>query len=111
MVNLRKRGGADSPTQEFVFTLLRDPCAYCGTRMAPAGTITQDGASLDHIDPSGDSHWTNLTASCTRCNASKGDMPLLLSMLERQLRKDLTPIAEQIWLIKGRAATRRRIEF
>lgn len=68
-------------------------------------------AHIEHIDPTGSSHWTNLTVACCSCNASKGKMPLLLSMLERSLRRDLTPIAEQIWLIKGREGQRRRIEF
>lgn len=111
MTKLRERGGVDRETEDFVPVLLRDPCAYCGAIMEPAGKITPGGASLDHIDPQADSHWTNLSGACSSCNAKKGSLPLLHSLLEQQLRRDLAPIAEQVCLIKGRAGGRRRIEF
>lgn len=53
--------------------LERDPCSYCGQ---PASTV-------DHIDPvsaGGSGDWTNLTAACLSCNASKQERRLLLFM-------------------------------
>lgn len=41
---------------------------------------------LDHIVPAahaGENDWTNLTASCTRCNESKQARPLLSYLLHR----------------------------
>lgn len=55
----------DEETIKYVAMLLRDPCAYCGSR---------DRITIDHIVPAskgGLSHWSNLTAACKRCNARK----------------------------------------
>lgn len=113
IAHLQKRPGFDAETDSFVQTLVRDPCAYCGATTIPLGTGRQTplSSAVDHIDASGDSHWTNLTNSCVSCNAVKGTTSLLLSLLERQLRQDLTPIAEQLWVLKGRTGSRRRIDF
>lgn len=110
LVHLRKRGGVDDDTIDYVPIIRCDPCVYCGCEIAPQGDPSRETA-IDHIDPAGDSNWTNLAGCCRSCNASKGKVPLLLSMLERQIRRDLTPLAEQLWLIKGRTGQRRRIEF
>jgi hypothetical protein len=108
---LRRAGGFDVDSEAYVRVLLADPCSYCGKQTAITGRIEPDAATIDHIESHGDSHWSNLTASCSTCNGSEQRMPLVLSMLERQLRRDLTPIAEQLWLIKGRSGSRHRIEF
>lgn len=53
-----------------------DPCAYCGEPTA---------GGIDHIVPTlgtGDrSDWSNMTASCHRCNAIKRTLPLLSALL------------------------------
>jgi 5-methylcytosine-specific restriction endonuclease McrA len=108
---LRKRGGVDPDTEAFLSVLTRDPCAYCGELMTPPDRNSRTSAGFDHVDPRGNSNWTNLAGACRSCNATKGKLPLLLSMLERQLRRDLTPIAEQVFLIKDRSSARRRIDF
>lgn len=111
MEKLRKRGGVDLDTEDYVWTLLHDPCSYCGAGAHNPGKITAGTSTLDHVDPAGDSHWSNLTGACTSCNATKGGLPVLSYLLEQALRRDLTPIAEQMFLIRGRSASRRRIDF
>jgi 5-methylcytosine-specific restriction endonuclease McrA len=59
---------------EMARVLLADPCSYCG---GPGGEI-------DHIDAwslTADASWTNLTAACRTCNASKNATPLLRFLL------------------------------
>lgn len=61
----------------YVEMLRLDPCSYCGA--AAAGEV-------DHIAPvhlGGGDDWTNLTAACRSCNASKTDRSLLEFMLVR----------------------------
>lgn len=73
-----KRRGC-TPTEEaneYDRILRLDPCCYCG---APTEQV-------DHIVPivrGGGGDWDNLTAACTRCNASKGAKPLLHFLLEQ----------------------------
>lgn len=77
------RGGA---TAKYVAVLKGDLCVYCGE---PAGTI-------EHIVPRsffkvrgprdvGQSrdHWTNLSASCYKCNKERDRKPFLLYLLEK----------------------------
>ena len=67
--------------EQYIDTLYGDVCGYCG---APATTI-------DHITPlaaGGANRWSNLTAACLSCNASKGDRSMLLWMLQRAGRTD-----------------------
>lgn len=59
-------------TRNYISVLLADPCSYCGTADATM--------HVDHIEPRsrGGAHdWTNLTASCSSCNPSKGNKKLL----------------------------------
>lgn len=109
--HLRKRGGVDAETETMLDVLQRDPCSYCGEPLAPPEQMDRSGVALDHIDAAGDSRWTNLTAACRSCNASKGKLSLLLFLLDRQLRRDVIPVCEQIWLIKDCRSKRRRIEL
>lgn len=65
-----------SESRAYATVLRRDPCSYCGG--------STDGA--DHIVPlsaGGDNDWSNLTAACGSCNASKSTMPLLLFLARR----------------------------
>jgi DNA-binding XRE family transcriptional regulator len=66
--------------------LLRcDPCAYCGAPME----------EIDHIAPrarGGEDNESNLTASCARCNQSKGARSLLEFLLKRN--RPLTPVQQ-----------------
>jgi 5-methylcytosine-specific restriction endonuclease McrA len=53
-----------------------DPCAYCG---GPAG-------EMDHIralNDGGRHDIENIIPACRRCNAAKGDMPVLHFLLSR----------------------------
>lgn len=62
-----------------------DPCAYCGAVMEEP----------DHIVPrsrGGEDTAENLTASCARCNQSKGARSLLMFLLERS--RPLTRVQE-----------------
>lgn len=59
---------------DYVLIIVGDPCAYCG------------GATeaVDHIVPvarGGSGEWANLTPTCTKCNSSKRDEPLLSFLL------------------------------
>lgn len=57
--------------------LVADPCSYCGC----------PSSEIDHIEPcwsGGTSEPSNLTASCSVCNASKGGLPLLLWLALRR---------------------------
>lgn len=56
--------------REYAEILYNDPCCFCGTRPV----------EIDHITPiseGGTGDWTNLTAACRVCNASKNDRSLL----------------------------------
>lgn len=71
---LKKGGDADGAA--FIDVLLDDPCSYCG----------QSAESVDHIEPlirGGANDWTNLTAACLSCNASKRERPLLVWLATR----------------------------
>ncbi len=53
-------------TVEYRKAIKRDPCFYCGKRMA--------GMHDDHFFPlalGGTDHWWNLVRACARCNTSK----------------------------------------
>lgn len=67
----RRRGiKATAEARQYAVILYADPCAYCG----------EAGGELDHIDAvtaGGDGDWSNLTAACRFCNASKNADPLL----------------------------------
>lgn len=67
----KPRQPRENERKVFVALLRGDPCCYCS---APTEHI-------DHIVPravGGDNDWTNLTASCARCNSAKKDKPLLV---------------------------------
>lgn len=56
--------------RDYVSILYHDPCAYC------SGVADH----LDHVTPSirgGPDHWSNYTAACGVCNATKGSASLL----------------------------------
>ena len=60
----RAAGPLDDAASAYWDILADDPCSYCG---GPAGEV-------DHIvalNNSGTNDWTNLTAACRSCNASK----------------------------------------
>ena len=60
--------------EAYAEVLQGDPCSFCGAQME----------QLDHIqalDDRGSHDWTNLTAACRKCNASKNATPLLLWIL------------------------------
>lgn len=64
----RQRGDLDLVA--YLRLVLGDPCCYCG---APS-------AVLDHVTPKvrdGSDQWSNLTASCSRCNLQKRALSLL----------------------------------
>lgn len=63
----RLTAGADL---DWIEVLLKDPCAYCGSRT---------NIEIDHIIP-GINGWDNLTACCRSCNPSKGQKPMLLHL-------------------------------
>lgn len=73
----RRRKGMDAETVLYAEALLHDPCSYCGAQ----------SKTIDHIVPvahGGANHWSNLTASCFKCNQSKRTSPMLQWWLERR---------------------------
>lgn len=57
----------ERPTRNLIFKRDNHKCAYCGAT---------ENLTIDHILPSsrgGKDTWENLTASCTSCNAKKGN--------------------------------------
>lgn len=63
--------------------LTADPCAYCD----------KPGREVDHIVPvaeGGTNDWTNLTASCWRCNSEKRTKSLLHFLLQKKGRAGRT---------------------
>lgn len=74
----RRMGPADAKTLDYIQTLRKDPCSYCGK---PGGTI-------DHIIPiskGGKNHWSNLTAACRYCNSRKADKTLIVWLVSTNL--------------------------
>jgi 5-methylcytosine-specific restriction endonuclease McrA len=70
----RDRKRAHGP---YVDVLRSDPCSYCGDPME----------HVDHIEPSskgGRNEWPNFTASCGRCNSSKGAKNLLFFLMDKR---------------------------
>lgn len=66
----RQSAPFDSDALAYCAILLNDPCSYCG----------EPTDSIDHITAvtvSVSSDWTNLTASCKRCNSRKGTKSLM----------------------------------
>lgn len=88
---LRGRGGLDGETADYVGVLVNDPCVYCGER----------ANHIDHVDPTGDSHWTNLASACLSCNNSKHTVPLLRFLLVQPLRRARDRLAKEIQMIEG----------
>ena len=76
----RRRGAPpNQEAQHYMKILDSDPCCYCGRY--------SDSMEIDHIIPlskGGDSHWTNLTAACRSCNASKSGHSLLTYLTRRK---------------------------
>lgn len=73
--HLLARGDDSDPIVAWQAVIRSDPCAYCGDPHAD---------TFDHIvalERGGEDDWTNLTAACRRCNASKRTRPLLLMLL------------------------------
>lgn len=62
-------------------------CAYCGTK------LRKSDVDVDHITPKargGSNSLSNLTASCSHCNRSKGS----LDDVEYEIRKDFEYLKE-----------------
>jgi 5-methylcytosine-specific restriction endonuclease McrA len=60
----------------WVYTLLRDPCVYCGE---PGSN------SIDHIRPKSDggrTEWENLAPCHSKCNAQKGTYGVLFAQTQ-----------------------------
>lgn len=51
-------------------------CHYCGVALVePRGGFTENGITIDHVNPSakgGGHNLVNMVLSCPRCNSSKG---------------------------------------
>jgi 5-methylcytosine-specific restriction endonuclease McrA len=87
--NRVKRGKESPRNLEYLLTLLKDPCVYCGE-------LGSD--SLDHIVPiakiellntnHGKDHWSNLAPCHKSCNFKKKDKEIIHVKLE-QLSKHL----------------------
>lgn len=69
--NLIRRGvPLDEVAKEYVSTILKDPCAYCGG----------EAEVIDHVIPvskGGDSSFSNLAPSCSECNYKKSNKNLI----------------------------------
>ena len=78
-----------------IFTRDHNTCQYCG----------RQAESIDHLHPrsrGGRHEWTNVVASCRRCNTTKGDR--LLSECSHRLRRQPMMPAPHSW-IRVAAAT------
>ena len=67
-------------TLAFMVLLRGDICSRCGHKPEPG----EERLAVDHIVPlehGGRDHWTNMTALCRPCNASKKARPLLRWLL------------------------------
>lgn len=89
--NLRKRGDFDADSKQYFYVLSADPCCYCG----------HPSNSIDHIDPGGSSHWTNLSAACSECNSSKQRRSLLRHLLSERFRTEKDFVEEQLRLLRA----------
>lgn len=72
-----------------IFTRDHHTCQYCG----------RPAESIDHVHPrsrGGQHEWTNVVASCRRCNTSKGDR--LLTECSHKLRSQPTAPAGHSWI-------------
>lgn len=71
------KGEMDADTMEYIALLRHDPCSYCG---GPAGEIDH----ITSVGHDGTNHWTNYTAACRSCNASKSANDLLTYFIRRE---------------------------
>lgn len=70
----RRRNTLTRADKQYKTILKADPCSFCG----PQPRHPQ--IAVDHIDAldyGGQDNWTNYTAACRACNASKKNTPLL----------------------------------
>lgn len=72
-----------------IFTRDQNTCQYCG----------RPAESIDHVHPrsrGGRHEWTNVVASCRRCNTTKGDR--LLSECSHRLRRQPMAPSGHSWI-------------
>lgn len=74
---LRRGVPLDNEAQEYVKTIEKDPCSYCGGKHEAIDHITA-------VTRGGKSNWDNLTSTCTKCNQEKSNKPLLLFLANRR---------------------------
>jgi 5-methylcytosine-specific restriction endonuclease McrA len=82
---------ADEEAFSYALMLLRDPCAYCGSR---------DDITIDHIVTvalGGLSGWDNLAAVCRGCNSRKRHRSVLQTVhrIQYQIRSRI-PLMERL---------------
>jgi hypothetical protein len=74
----RRRKAPPTPAaRDYVEVLNGDPCAYCG------GPMEEKDHIVPLFDGATETDWSDLTASCLKCNRSKGTKSLLLFLLAR----------------------------
>lgn len=82
------------PTKKNILKRDNNECQYCGNKLGPGKEST-----IDHIVPKskgGKHEWTNVVASCIRCNSKKSDKPLEKTGMK--LRKEPTAPSKKAML-------------